>query len=192
MRIERLWEDTTLSFGEKWHEFFTILELEYGLNINNRNHIWLLQYLFLPDINNDIELFIHTWNHHRIQIRNGPNRSPIDMYGFDMLVHGERGDDLSEAELAVFGVDWEALRGRQIPTEGAGGAAASGSWVGRVGPPENLSHVELEPVVGSLTEAEVERLYLYIEPYLARNDAGGLQDRWLHALAFVQTLDPDF
>lgn len=189
VRIERLWEDTTLSFGEKWHEFFTILELEYGLNINNRNHIWLLQYLFLADINGDIDFFVHTWNHHRIQIRNGPNRSPIDMFGFDMLVHGERGDDLSEAELAVYGVDWEALRGRAIPTEHDGGL---GSWVGRVGPPDDLSHVELEPVVGTLTEVEVEMLFEHIQPYWGMTDRQGLIDRWVHALAFVQTLDPYF
>lgn len=118
------------------------------------------------------------------------------MFGFDMLVHGERGDSLTAEELAVFGVDWEALRGRPIPGYGGGTGQDSnplvGSWVGRVGPPENLSHVELAPVVGSLTEAQVGMLYAYIVPYLQRVDRASLLERWDHALAFVHTLDPSF
>src|SRR6202050_19966 len=91
-----------------------MLELRHGLDINNIHDIWLLHHLFLHLINQQLAFFAESWNHHRIQIRDGPNRSPADMFGFDMLVHGVRGDqlpdkDLSEEELEVYGVDWEGL-----------------------------------------------------------------------------------
>lgn len=114
------------------------------------------------------------------------------MFGFDMLVHGERGDELSDDELAFYGIDWEALRGRPVQTSNDGSGNDVVSWAGHIGPPENLSHVELEPVVGSLTELGVEMLFEHIEHRLEQTDHEGLCARWVHALAFVQTLDPDF
>ncbi|KAF8129446.1 hypothetical protein K438DRAFT_1887482, partial [Mycena galopus ATCC 62051] len=55
------------------------------------------------------------WNQHRIQIHRGPSRSPVDMFVFDMLINGVRGNQLpddvmSEEELEVYGIDWEGLR----------------------------------------------------------------------------------
>ena len=69
VRIERLLVDVTAQFGNKWSEFFTSLELHCGLDIGNRNHIWLLQYLFLADINAEADFFEESWNFHRIQMR---------------------------------------------------------------------------------------------------------------------------
>jgi hypothetical protein len=94
---------------------FTKLELRHGLNINNAHHVWLLHHLFLPVINHQLECFTALWNQHQIQILNGPNCSPADMFGFDMLVHGVREDqlleeELNEAELEVYRVDWKALQ----------------------------------------------------------------------------------
>jgi hypothetical protein len=95
---------------------FTMLKLCHGLNINNANNIWLLHYLFLHTINQQLYFFAQAWNRHHIQIRNGPNCSPADMFGFDMIVHGIHGgqlpnpasESMSEEELEVFGVDLEA------------------------------------------------------------------------------------
>ena len=47
-------------------------------------------------------------------IGNGPNRSPTDLFGFDMMVHGVCSDQLpeeamTEEEMEVYGVDWEGL-----------------------------------------------------------------------------------
>lgn len=91
VRIERLWVDVTIQVGATWADHFTTLELRFGLNINNANHIWLLHLLFLPVINSVLAFFAQSWNEHKIEIRDGPNRSPSDMFGFDMLVHGLRG-----------------------------------------------------------------------------------------------------
>ncbi|KIO30085.1 hypothetical protein M407DRAFT_69669 [Tulasnella calospora MUT 4182] len=117
VRIERLWVDLTVALGAKWAEFFELLEVQSGLDINNINHIWLLHYLFLADINEEVSFFVRTWNHHSIQMRGQLNRSPIDMYGFDMLIQGIRGDTYNAQatqDLELYGVDWEALRDGEI------------------------------------------------------------------------------
>ncbi|KAF7311754.1 hypothetical protein MIND_00185800 [Mycena indigotica] len=92
IRIERLWVDVTAQVGATWHERFTILEIRYGLDINNTAHIWLLHFLFLATINSELAFFAESWNEHDIQIRRGPSRSPVSMFVFDMYVNGVRGD----------------------------------------------------------------------------------------------------
>ena len=122
VRIERLWVDVTAQVGATWSDYFTALELRYGLDINNPNHIWLLHHLFLGALNAILAFFAESWNEHRIQIRGGPNRSPADMFGFDQLVHGVRGDQLphydemTKDDLKVLGIDWAALRDERLLT----------------------------------------------------------------------------
>ena len=77
--IEHLWVDVTAQVGAFWADIFTDLELRYGLDINNIHHIWLLHHLFLRLINQQLTFFAESWNQHRIQIQDGPNRSPADM-----------------------------------------------------------------------------------------------------------------
>jgi hypothetical protein len=166
VRIERLWVDVTAQVGAFWADIFTELELRYGLDINNIFHIWLLHYLFLETINSQLAFFAESWNQHRIQIRNGPNRSPADMFGFDMIVHGVRGDELpddvvtSEEELEVYGVDWEALQDDTVLQSQRNNNSDHEewtSWVGRTGPPTNLSDVPVNPPSGpSLQQQELE------------------------------------
>ena len=50
-RIERIWYDVTEGFGGKWKDFFTDLEANEGLDVDNQAHIWLLHHLYLDDIN---------------------------------------------------------------------------------------------------------------------------------------------
>ena len=83
--IECLWGDVTGQVGSSWADAFTNLELFHGLDINNPHHIWLLHILFLSIINSQLELFARGWNSHGIQIQDGPNCSPEDMFGFDMM-----------------------------------------------------------------------------------------------------------
>ena len=69
------------------------------------------------------------------------------MFGFDMLVHGVRGnqlpdEDLSDEELEVYGVDWEGLHDEQLLRPHWGNNPTSegwNSWIGHVGLP---SHYE--------------------------------------------------
>ncbi|KAJ7026741.1 hypothetical protein C8F04DRAFT_1238490 [Mycena alexandri] len=155
VRIERLWVDVTAQVGATWSKNFTMLELHHGLDINNVNHIWLLHHLFLPTINDQLTFFTQSWNEHQIQIRNGPNRSPADMFYFDTLVHGAHGHalaaDLSEEELEVYGVNWEGLHDDTLlQSQRENNAEETGwtSWLGRVGPPEHLNEVPVESPQG--------------------------------------------
>jgi hypothetical protein len=83
VQIEHLWVNVTAQVGAFWAEMFTQLELQHGLDINNTHHIWLIHHLFLSTINQQLAFFADAWNQHRIQIRDGPNRSPADLFGFD-------------------------------------------------------------------------------------------------------------
>ena len=168
VRIERLWVDVTAQVGAFWAEAFTELELRHGLDINNVNHIWLLHHLFLHIINNQLAFWAESWNFHRVQIRGGPNRSPADLFGFDMFVHGVRGDqlpagevDLTDEELEVYGVDWEGLQDeRLLHSQRANNTLHEGwsSWIGRAGPPENLNNIVVDPPSELLLPHEVEVL----------------------------------
>ena len=187
----------TIGFGSKWADIFADLEVHHGLDVHNECHIWLIHYLFLTTINEEADFWVDTWNHHRIQIRDGPNRSPIDMFGFDMLVHGFRGDDLQESDVEAYGVDWDALRVR--PAEGARPSMdprdthePEMSWVGRTGPPETLSSVVVDEPVGPLSTTEISALDNWVFSRFANTDRQSLTSRWQAGLAYARTISPQF
>lgn len=201
IRIERLWVDVTAQVTAAWGDRFTLLELRYGLDINNRAHIWLLHFLFLGTINDQLAFFAESWNQHRIQIRNGPNRSPTDMFVFDMFVNGVRGDQLppeeeglSMEELEVYGIDWQGLRDEAVLDSqhyNNPRTEDSSSWVGRTGPPSQLSVVTVEPPAGTLTEEEIGELAYRFSGLIGSAHEPDVISLWLQALAHVRVLYPN-
>ncbi|KAF8955021.1 hypothetical protein BDZ97DRAFT_1675362 [Flammula alnicola] len=198
VRIERLWVDVTAQVGSQWAGAFTDLELHLGLDINNVHHIWLLHFLFLPTINQQLSFFAESWNHHQIQIRRGPNRSPADMFSFDMLVHGIRGSQLppeellSLEELEVYGVDWAALRDEQVIASVQNSVpvqqeADGSSWIGQVGPPPHLNEVSLDPPVVTLEDSQLQFFEATVGQWSAQ--AGPtitIQSLWVYSLALAR------
>ncbi|KZT60080.1 hypothetical protein CALCODRAFT_429931 [Calocera cornea HHB12733] len=91
-RIERMWVDVNNSFAEKWAEFFHSLECNHGLNPLNQDHIWLIQWLFLDDINDDAVSFQNSWNYHTLSL-DGRNQRPAELFLAGCLQHGARGLD---------------------------------------------------------------------------------------------------
>jgi len=75
------------------------------------------------------------------------------MFGFDMLVHGLRGDypadmNMTDEELEVYGVDWTALQNEQLLQSAQQNGqldTGSSSWIRQAGPPDNLNEVPLYP-----------------------------------------------
>ncbi|KAJ7137390.1 hypothetical protein C8R43DRAFT_1097897 [Mycena crocata] len=201
VRIERLWVDVTAQVGAAWADRFILLELRYGLDINSIAHIWLLHFLFLATINSELAFFAESWNQHRIQIRNGPNRSPTDMFVFDMFVNGVRGDRLPEqeeglgdSELELYGIDWQGLRDEAVldsQRQNNSMAEGSTSWVGRVGPPPDLSEVVVQPPAGTLSEHELLDLNNAFSNLLGSADEDDIISLWTNALAYVRVLYPD-
>ncbi|KAJ7789361.1 hypothetical protein B0H14DRAFT_3094932 [Mycena olivaceomarginata] len=182
VRIERLWVDVTAQVGATWAEHFTALEIRYGLDINNVAHIWLLHFLFLGTINTQLAFFAEAWNQHRIQIRNSTNRSPTDMF------------NLNEEELEVYGIDWQGLRDNgvlQSQAQNNSMGEGSSSWVGRTGPPPDLSQVAVQPPTGTLTEEEVTELYSSFSHLFGSAEDPDIISLWTQALAHVRVLYPD-
>ncbi|KIK60169.1 hypothetical protein GYMLUDRAFT_244605 [Collybiopsis luxurians FD-317 M1] len=189
--------DSLLTQLRAHYDQFIILELHHGLQISNINHIWLLQHLFLPVINEELAFWAESWNHHCISQCNGPARSPEDRFGFDMLVNGHRGDPvdqytMTDEELEVFGVDWEGLQDEDLLwslqknycNEGAG------SWLGRNGPPLDLNDVSVDTPAGPLTQPQVDYLDTLLHGHSRQPRHEDVLRLWIDALAIVRTMYP--
>ncbi|KJA15180.1 hypothetical protein HYPSUDRAFT_149528 [Hypholoma sublateritium FD-334 SS-4] len=200
IRIERLWVDVTAQVGATWGNLFAMLELRHGLDVNNDNHVWLLHLLFLPTINASLQFFAESWNEHQIQIRGGPNRSPSDMFYFDMLVHGVRGEALADMmdhdELEVYGIDWEALQDDDVrlsQLNNNGIHEGGTSWIGNAGPPADLSEVLVQSPNSPFDAEEAERsILLSAEQWLGQGDDDSVSLAWLHALSTARQISIQF
>lgn len=199
VRIERLWVDVTSQVGATWSNIFLLLEMHHGLDINNPNHIWLLHHLFLATINAALAFFADSWNLHRLHIRDGPNRTPVDMFSFDMLTNGVRGSDIlsdtmPEDELEVFGVDWEGLQDEQL----LGSIYArniqsenSDSWVGQVGPPPHMNEISVDAPQGPLTAPEVDVINNAVGEYIGQGDDDSVIVIWTTGLLMARLMRSD-
>lgn len=201
IRIERLWVDVTAQVGSTWADLFLMLELRHGLNINNSNHIWLLHFLFLHTINQQLDFFAAAWNQHQMQSRHGPNRRPADYFLFDMHVHGVRGmqlppsdaEPLTDAELEVFGIDWDGLRQENLLRSRDSNNSTNegdGSWIRQSGPPENLNEVPLEAPAGPFGADELILLENHLSIYAGAVESSEVAILWSTALGLAQLLHP--
>jgi hypothetical protein len=115
-----------------------------------------------------------------------------------MLVHGVWGDqlpndDMTDEELEVFGVDWEALCDETpLHSQQTNNADAEGwtSWVGQIGPPANLSEVSVESPTGPMQAAEVQVLLHNLQAWIGSPNDADRVTLWTHGLAFAHILYP--
>ncbi|KAJ3836495.1 hypothetical protein F5878DRAFT_688908, partial [Lentinula raphanica] len=199
VRIERLWVDVSNYITQPWNDIFSTLEERYNLDIHNPNHIWLLQHLFLNTINHSLAFWAEAWNNHRVTQQDGPNRSPEDMWGFDMLVHGLRGNSLegftmSDQELEVFGIDWEALQDEDLLQSLRHNYAheeGASTWLGRHGPPPNLNEVQVDPPAGSMTTEDVQNLGYLLQNIPFTSNEAHVITLWCTALAIARAWYPN-
>ncbi|KAJ7854051.1 hypothetical protein B0H14DRAFT_2580054 [Mycena olivaceomarginata] len=87
------------------------------------------------------------------------------MFIFDMYINSVRSDwlppeeeNLNKEELEVYGIDWQGLHNNGVLQSQAQNnpmGEGSRSWVGRTGPPPDLSQVAVQPPTGTLTKEEV-------------------------------------
>ncbi|KAI4521807.1 hypothetical protein K525DRAFT_284536 [Schizophyllum commune Loenen D] len=133
IRIERLWRDMTADIGGKWKRFFQDLEVYHGLDRNNGYHIWLLHFLFLGAINDEILTWAETWNNHIISLKRGQRgpsgqgqMSPKMLFQTGVHLRGVRGfvpqdfepiDDAMEDDqfnVDAYGIDWSDLENDRL------------------------------------------------------------------------------
>lgn len=77
-RIERLWKDVFIQVVETYYTTFYKMENEGILNPENLLHRYILQLLYCPLINEDLQKFRNAWNRHKI--RTEGNRSPKELW----------------------------------------------------------------------------------------------------------------
>ena len=82
-RIKRIWVEIGTQFARQWRAFFYRLEQRHQLQVCNPQHLWLLQYLFMSEINHDCSKFQQEWNAHPIS-GVGHNKS-LDVSDFFQL-----------------------------------------------------------------------------------------------------------
>jgi len=77
-RIERLWRDMHRCVTVVYYRLFYYLEHRNYLDPNNMIHRYALQYVYLPRINQSLEVFREGWNHHRLRTEH--NLSPQQLF----------------------------------------------------------------------------------------------------------------
>jgi hypothetical protein len=186
--------DITAEVGAQSHEQFTLLEVQRSLDINNTHHIWLLHYLFLGALNTKLMFFAQAWNQHQLQIQDGPNQLPMDMFVFDTIVHGVCGtnieEHISQEELEVYGVDWEGLQYNSVlqSQEGNNKQYEPGtSWVGWVGPPPNLGGVVLNEPDVQMADERLAALHSMID-WTNGAEKADIAQQWMSGLVAAQTI----
>jgi hypothetical protein len=194
-RIERIWYDVTEGFGGKWKNLFTDLEANEGLDVDNPSHIWLLQHLFLEQINQDALSWAEAWNNHKLQVPDGHQQTPQEMFFFSMVEDGPRGlngprqniqggqDELEGEETSLYGVDWEDMENDELmvhhrrynpaPLYNPFGTA-----------PPSLSEVECTPPNCPLSVEGIHQLNHYLPQVVDVNSRSVLVRRivWAQAL----------
>lgn len=167
------------------------------MQINNPNHVWLLQHLFLPTINSQLEFWASSWNLHPLTIRSGPNRRPEDLFGFDMLVHGLRGDSLeqhlTDEELELFGVDWDAYQEDAVLRQLRNNYKNEGtsSWLRNRGPPPDLHEVRVTAPSAVLSQEQVDFLDVAVEGIRRSSTTNDVYTLWTQALVVARMLQPN-
>uniref|UniRef100_A0A8H7XVV8 Integrase core domain-containing protein n=1 Tax=Psilocybe cubensis TaxID=181762 RepID=A0A8H7XVV8_PSICU len=142
-RIGRLWANFTTQLGRKWKEFFDDLECNWGPDPEIPGHIWLLRYLFLDTINQQITLWTSAWNHRKLSIPGDGSQSPISRRYMSILQHGG-----NPGEPHLF----ESV---QDPVELYGGGVREGDWLDDY--PDSLKGVTTDEVNCPFTVGQFEK-----------------------------------
>lgn len=200
-RIERLWRDVTASVGKYWKLKFELLEREHGLDINNRSHVWLLHHLYLNAINQDLMEFAERWNAHILRLSDSANRSPRDLFYFDMFTRGFRGDPLPPRGLPIplsagedphplsnDEISWFGLEG-EVPVEHDGERVRP--WMGNSGPSSNGRSVHVDSPEAPLLVEDVVSLLETVGGIYGKRGADDVVLAWRRGLAFALLRAPE-
>ena len=77
-RIERLWRDMHRCVTSVYYRLFYYMEQNGLLNPIDTNHLFALQYVYLPRINQSLEVFCDGWNNHRL--RSEHHQTPLQLF----------------------------------------------------------------------------------------------------------------
>lgn len=80
-RIERLWRDMHQSVTKLFYRLFYYMEDQRILDPNNNMHIYALQYVYIPRINDALQVFQSGWNSHGIRTEHGQSPNQLFIAG---------------------------------------------------------------------------------------------------------------
>lgn len=78
-RIERIWRDCRRSVLQLFQRLFTFLEKDQCLDIGNPLHLFCLQFVFIPRIEQVLHEWVAAWNNHPIRTPGLCNASPLQL-----------------------------------------------------------------------------------------------------------------
>ncbi|KAH9841336.1 uncharacterized protein C8Q71DRAFT_701022, partial [Rhodofomes roseus] len=96
-KIERIWVDVGEGFVRRWRVFFTRLEGLHSLDPSNPAHLWLLQRLFLDEIQADADKWVHHWNTHSVSGKH-QNQTPSDIRHLAKVTVGMYEDEYADTD----------------------------------------------------------------------------------------------
>lgn len=77
-RIERFWRDVTRTVLNYYHILFSFLANNWNCDFDNVHHLYIIHYLFLPCIDEDLQRFREMWNNHKL--RTEQSKSPNQLW----------------------------------------------------------------------------------------------------------------
>ncbi|KAF8350840.1 hypothetical protein F5887DRAFT_875918 [Amanita rubescens] len=183
-RSERLWVDLVTDLSDKWRRFFQDLETHHGMNAEDGYHTWLLQHLFLDELNRELQEWVQSWNHHKMQLKGQLNQLPIEMFMMGMVERETPGvrewieqQEEDVDDLPNYGVAWENLEdevAHNLENEGE-----------NQGPfeidnrPEQLHDVACDPPDCPLSAVEKETLDVTVVHEFGENKFRSMPERML-------------
>ena len=85
-RIERLWRDMFTECTSYFYSLFYAMEDSGILNPNSEVDLFALHFVFLPELQQQLDIFKEGWNHHRM--RTAHNRTPTQMWLLGLRDYG--------------------------------------------------------------------------------------------------------
>ena len=76
-RIGRLWRDVNQNTTTYFESLFDHMQNIGVLSLDNECDLFILHFMFIPDINNSLDQFIGGWNNHTMSIKNQRSGTPI-------------------------------------------------------------------------------------------------------------------
>lgn len=107
-RIERLWSELNRVVSKQYKDQFAYMVELNILDENNDLDLFALAYIYLPRIQNTVDMFMNQWNFHGLSTERG--MSPVQLWQLGMLQDNINSEDPSYLENPEFyGVDFEPI-----------------------------------------------------------------------------------
>ncbi|XP_060779110.1 uncharacterized protein LOC132887649 isoform X2 [Neoarius graeffei] len=157
-RIERLWRDVWMGVTNVFYHVLHGLEEDGLLDLGNATHFFCLHYVFLPRLQESLNLFRDGWDNH--PLRTEQNLTPNQLFEIGQMHHPIP----NPQEINIPEIDWEES--------------------GEI--PEPHLHVNVPLVDCPLTAEQMEALIHHIDP-LQPSDCNGV-DLYTDTVEYVESL----